>query len=969
MSLLLAPALLAQTPDAQTPDARLLDAALAGDTTAVRLALDAGANPQATNADGVTAIMVARNAGHYDIAFTLIEVEQAREDARLGKKARRSPDPQLRQAIAANDLTAVRQALAAGASALDPALLREAERGGSVSMVQTVKLAHAEAAMTRAVELYRRGDYGDAEVVARSAVAAQQDVLSDTHPDLATSLNNLATIVEAGGDYAAARGYHERALAIREAVLPSGDPLVAQSQSNLAAVLYRIGDYAEARRLFEAALAAREATLGAAHPDVALNLNNLALVVYELDGAAAARPLAERAYALREAALGTTHPATLESMSNLAVLLTALGEHQGAVSLLERALTGYRTTFDAAHPMIATVENNLALAREQAGAPDDVLAAYERALASAENTYGPHHPQVASALNNLALARLDVASREDDSNGVEAAARMLLRAARILDRHADEALGTLSAAEQARLVETVLRPQTSLLLSAWRALTAYDRPALLAEIYPLVARWKGLLLHGLRRETAIAALADDPQYADDVAALVNVRAGLAAWGQEAETGPLEDRRARHADLTATKEALERRLARALPWEAQTDPLRHRDAPALTEVLAPGEALVDLYRYSHLDGEGHQGDYYGAVVIGAGASEPHLISFGAASLTDRDVAAWHAAASAGDAATDEVGTLVRRLWWRIATALPEGTERVWISPDAMLSRVPFALLAEEDADAGSGIPSLLVSVVASPRALVRLRQTDRTDADGLLLAGGVAFGTNAAGEALPFAPLPGTEAEVEALATIAARTGLNATVLTGAKPTAAAVRATLPGTRYVHLATHGFFEATDPALEMTSPSRSGTLGDATPEQSEPRGLARSPLVESGLAFANANAGPAGRLTAEELVGLDLSSADLVVLSACETGRGSEVVGQGVLGLQASLLAAGARGLLMSLWAVPDASTALLMERFYEGLWEQGLEPAAALRAAQRAVRAEGYVAPLHWAGWVFVGEAW
>ncbi|RME04319.1 MAG: CHAT domain-containing protein, partial [Deltaproteobacteria bacterium] len=98
--------------------------------------------------------------------------------------------------------------------------------------------------------------------------------------------------------------------------------------------------------------------------------------------------------------------------------------------------------------------------------------------------------------------------------------------------------------------------------------------------------------------------------------------------------------------------------------------------------------------------------------------------------------------------------------------------------------------------------------------------------------------------------------------------------------------------------------------------------------------------------------------------------LLTLSACDTGRGTEVTGQGVLGLQAAVMAAGARGLLMSLWPVPDESTRLLMTHFYEDVWEGGLSPRTALLAAQRAVRddpSRKFTHPLHWAGWVLVGD--
>src|SRR5690606_8692464 len=136
------------------------------------------------------------------------------------------------------------------------------------------------------------------------------------------------------------------------------------------------------------------------------------------------------------------------------------------------------------------------------------------------------------------------------------------------------------------------------------------------------------------------------------------------------------------------------------------------------------------------------------------------------------------------------------------------------------------------------------------------------------------------------------------------------------------------------------------------------------------MTRNRRAEGGLALAGANAGPAGSLSAEEIVGLDLSGLRLAVLSACETGRGTEVTGQGVLGLQASVLAAGTRGLVMSLWKVPDESTALLMEHFYRNLWEGGMTPATALREAQFAVAADArFGAPVHWAAWVLAGEGW
>src|SRR5262249_36836485 len=117
---------------------------------------------------------------------------------------------------------------------------------------------------------------------------------------------------------------------------------------------------------------------------------------------------------------------------------------------------------------------------------------------------------------------------------------------------------------------------------------------------------------------------------------------------------------------------------------------------------------------------------------------------------------------------------------------------------------------------------------------------------------------------------------------------------------------------------------------------------------------------------------GLLTAEELVGIDLSSCELMTLSACETGRGEEVTGQGIIGLRAAVMAAGARSMLMSLWKVPDESTVKLMEAFYTNLWVKKMSKVEALIKAQEAIRDDPsgrYREPIHWAAWVLAGESW
>lgn len=97
-------------------------------------------------------------------------------------------------------------------------------------------------------------------------------------------------------------------------------------------------------------------------------------------------------------------------------------------------------------------------------------------------------------------------------------------------------------------------------------------------------------------------------------------------------------------------------------------------------------------------------------------------------------------------------------------------------------------------------------------------------------------------------------------------------------------------------------------------------------------------------------------------------DLVVLSACQTGLGKDVKGEGLIGLTRGFMYAGASGVVASLWKVDDEATAELMKHFYEGLFEKGMSPSAALRAAQLAMRQEKrWQEPYYWAGFVIQGQ--
>ena len=181
------------------------------------------------------------------------------------------------------------------------------------------------------------------------------------------------------------------------------------------------------------------------------------------------------------------------------------------------------------------------------------------------------------------------------------------------------------------------------------------------------------------------------------------------------------------------------------------------------------------------------------------------------------------------------------------------------------------------------------------------------------------------------PLPGAEAEAAAIADL-----FQTKAIIGSEATESKIAAAMPQSPVIHLATHGLLDYVDTTDRIPIPGAIALAPDATDD---------------------------GLLTAREIADLSLS-AQLVVLSACDTGLG-EVTGDGVVGLSRSLLAAGAQSTIVSLWAVPDEATSALMQAFYTELWN-GANKAQALRQAMLQTQAD-YPDPINWAAFMLVGN--
>ncbi len=146
-------------------------------------------------------------------------------------------------------------------------------------------------------------------------------------------------------------------------------------------------------------------------------------------------------------------------------------------------------------------------------------------------------------------------------------------------------------------------------------------------------------------------------------------------------------------------------------------------------------------------------------------------------------------------------------------------------------------------------------------------------------------------------------------------------------------------RIIHFATHGILNSVNPELS---------------------GIVLSLVDRQGMT-------QNGFLRLHEIFNLNLP-AELIVISACQTGLGEEIKGEGIIGLTRGFMYAGSPRVVVSLWNVDDQATAELMARFYKSMLKKGLQPAAALRAAQlEMLQTTQWKSPYYWSAFGLQGE--
>jgi tetratricopeptide (TPR) repeat protein len=819
----------------------------------------------------------------------------------------------------------------------------------------------------------RRVDERFAEAAGLWRAALRRSRAAGDRAGEGTALGWLGWLALTGGDIAADLRLTREALAVCRAARHLG--CVAQRWYELGEIHLRLGDGERALEAYrEAATFWRQLDNTFQHSVALMGVAMGYDAVGDAARALAAVDEAEAAWS-PEPGVGQAEMVGYRALVRGSIWLGAGRDPARAVPYLETALALGRE----AHTSMTVVAALLALgeARRALGAPAQAVALIGEALALADRAgLGSDREAARLALGRAHHAAGDleaargllraVAERARADSAEHREAEALTALARVERDRGDRpaALAAIHAAV-ARVESTRARIHADALratyLAAARATYDVAVELVLDDGRPRAAERALAIAEQARartlRETLAAARVATTRAADPALARAAADAREAVRLQEVAHELLLARAAAPAEVAASRRELARRtreyrevegrLAAADPALARLFAPPQLDVAALQARLAPGDRLL-VYNL---------GDGVSTLWL-LSAARVAVVRLPSRAILDEQIRTTLALVSArGPSAPGEVGAR-RAARIRGADAMVPGAlealshmilgaardqldgTRLLIVPDGGIASVPFAAIP------GPGGQPLIErhEIVVVPAAALLLDETrPRRPARRIAILADPAFSADdprlaapaAATGPAPFPRLPWTGVEAARISALAP----GAFVATGAAASEERFREpAVASADVVHVATHG-------ALDVDAPELSAIVLAQVDEQGQPRD---------------------GLLRLHEIMELRLAAA-LVVLSACETALGQRVAGEGLIGLVRAFLHAGAGQVMASLWPIQDQGTAELMTRFYAALLGGEHDAAAALRSAQRALRADPrWSAPYYWAAFLLQG---
>ena len=696
----------------------------------------------------------------------------------------------------------------------------------------------------------------------------------------------------------------------------------------------------------------------------------------------------------RKKILGCNHPDTATSLSNLGSLYESIGNYEEARPLFEESLEIGKETLGCNHPDTAISLNNLGGLYNSMGRYEEALPLYQESLEIHKNILEVNHPHTAIFLMNLALLMIKL----NDAN----------KAFNLMQQYFSIELNLISqifkvSNEQQRLTYF---QNNYVGFEAFISLIFQNFPnssEAIQSVFELLQRRKTIVTEtSILQKNAILSgryphlKALFKEYQEKTQEIVTLTFQVLTQTQK-----------KYLDkLIQKQQEIEEELSLKIPELNIEKELLEIDRRAVSLQLPEGSILLEFVQFRDFNfkaivtngDKGVKSSRYLAFILPAGQPDNvQMIDLGEAENIDRLIKVFreNIILEKSDGfdrmilkmktqeeldkiqANPELNEVFQNkqqlkqlLFDPIQKYLPADTQKLIIAPDGELNLLPFELLPLNNHQ--YLMDEYTISYVNVGRDLIRLKFPSTTQPTQPLIIANPDYNLNAViCQNIPtktersidtvhsdlrksqpdgmFTPIPGTGLE-----SIEISRYLGVTPQTEKNALEFLVKSQL-SPRILHIATHGYFLT----IENLKPLKDTPFSQLDSLHRAGMQNLQNPLLRAGLAFAGANtalnggrlpaAAEDGILTAQDVATfLDLSATELVVLSACESGLGEVKLGESVHGLRHAFLQTGAKSLIVSLWAVNDISTAILMGQFYHYYLEDKLPVGKALERAKRYV---------------------
>lgn len=783
------------------------------------------------------------------------------------------------------------------------------------------------------------------------ALAERKKNLGSWHPAIADSYVNLGICAQASGDFDQALDYHQQALAIRSDLIPEQLPKLAQCHNNIGLCYDDQQNFEASKRAYRASLAGYQAAFGEQHPkvaDVLLNLGNLYGVEGQIDSFILYQ---NRAQTIWKGLYGTDHPLVALSYNNLANAYDQLGQSQKALDLFQRALGIQQKIYGSTHPDVAATHFNMGLTWAWQENWDQAEASFEQSLSALQ--FQADHPQPFEQVNDpmLLLRLLKVAAEipkrrfqgVQEVGYLKQAAEYLAQADQLIDHLRTSYTATASKLALAQSAQAIYSDAVHLATTIGDL--SKDRSQYELAYY-YAEKSKGLILLESLKKSDAASFTGVPDQRLQVISQFETDIGTL----ETQLFLLQQRHLKESKsqmdslnklIFGKKESLKAAIQQLEQDFPEYYRLRYETSPPeivwlQTQLLQENESILEYFlgsRFLYLFVI-NQAEFH-VLSIPIPTDFRSLITNYNNTIRNFPYVPSKDLRSNIESYAKAASNLYQYL---ITPAESLIKNRLILIPDEELGYLSFEALLKEmpqNLSLFKEYQYLIQDYTVSynySTGLLKEMQTHSTK--GKLrpyLGFSPTFGPN---HSKQLNELKYSQSEVQGT-----QERLGGETFTGARATKANFLLEQASYRILHLATHG--KAND------------AYGDY-----------------SFLAFTENSAaqGDEALLFVREIYNLN-TNAELIVLSACETGTGELHQGEGIASIARSFSYAGAKSLVASHWSVDDKATSQLMHSFFDFI-NEGFSKDEALRAAKLNFIEKGKhkdVHPFYWASFVPIGN--